>query len=139
MEVYRSKFGAVMTITIVMLAALGVLFVYIGIRDDKIVVSAVAALLSVAAMLFLLALVFGTKYVFEDDHLNVRTIPRRNIIIPYADITSIKGWKNPERSSRAPAFSSDRVLIKYSDRSISISPVQKKEFIRELRRRCCLE
>jgi hypothetical protein len=68
------------------------------------------------------------EYVLESDVLLIRS----GVIrwkVPYKDIESVEPTRNPISS---PAWSLDRLAIRYSGKVVMISPSQKEEFMTEL-------
>lgn len=74
---------------------------------------------------------FGTYYVFEEESLVIRCGPIKDFV-PYKKIISVKKTRNPLSSA---ALSIDRIEIRYG-KVVLISPLQKEEFLAELRKRC---
>jgi membrane protein YdbS with pleckstrin-like domain len=74
---------------------------------------------------------FGTYYVFDEESLTIRCGPIKENI-PYSRIISVKETRNPLSSA---ALSIDRIEIRYGS-VVLVSPLQKEEFLAELRKRC---
>jgi hypothetical protein len=89
---------------------------------------AFVAPLLVAAGLFQLHALYGTHYTFEGDTLVVRASFFR-WRIPVAAIESVEPTRNPLSS---PACSLDRLLLRWSGRSLMISPDDRAGFLRAL-------
>lgn len=89
-------------------------------------------LAEVAIIALFVALPLKTRYILEDDSLNVESPGSKKVIIRYSDIKSVEestlNWSSP-------ALSLDRIDIKYGNDRILISPQNKKEFMNELEKR----
>jgi hypothetical protein len=92
---------------------------------------AFVAPLLVAAGLFQLHALYATHYTFEGDALVIRSSFFR-WRVPVAAIESVEPTRNPLSS---PACSLDRLLLRWSGRSLMISPADREGFLRALRQR----
>lgn len=77
-------------------------------------------------------ILYGTGYVFESDHLLVRSGPFR-WRIPFSEISFVEPSANPLSS---PACSLDRLLIQYGPRQILVSPADRLGFLSRLAGLC---
>lgn len=86
------------------------------------------------AAVFMLWALYSIIYTLTDKHLQIRCGPFR-YRVPLADIDSVTPTRNPLSS---PAASLDRLLIKWAGerKRVMISPLAKKDFLRDLERRC---
>ena len=75
-----------------------------------------------------LHVLYATEYVFEGDALRIRASLFR-WTVPLAAIESVEPTSNPLSS---PAVSLDRLLIRYGDKRIMISPEDKVGFLHTL-------
>jgi hypothetical protein len=82
----------------------------------------------VVAGLFSLHVMYATEYVFEGGSLRVRASVFR-WTVPLAEIDSVEPTNNPLSS---PACSLDRLLIRYGEKRIMISPADKTGFLHTL-------
>jgi len=87
----------------------------------------VAPLLALAGF-FQLQVLYSTDYSFEGDVLRIRASFFR-WRVPLAAIDAVEPTRNPLSS---PACSLDRLLIRYGEKRIMISPLDKAEFVRAL-------
>jgi hypothetical protein len=87
--------------------------------------------LLIAAGLFQLHVLYATHYTFEGDTLVVRASFFR-WRIPVAAIESVEPTRNPLSS---PACSLDRLLLRWSGRSLMISPADRDAFLQALEQR----
>ena len=86
-------------------------------------------LADVAALMFWI--LYGTTYTFAGDLLDIRSGPFR-FKVPLADVVSVEPTRNPLSS---PACSLDRLLIRYGNRQIMVSPEDRSAFLDALARR----
>ena len=89
---------------------------------------AFVAPLLLAAGAFQLHVLYATDYTLEGDTLRIRASLFR-WRVPLAAIDSIEPTRNPLAS---PACSLDRLLIRYGERRIMISPLDRAGFLRAL-------
>lgn len=80
------------------------------------------------ALLLLLSILICTRYTLVGDHLLVRSGPFL-WRIALSEITAIVATRNPIAS---PALSLDRLRINYGPRSLSISPSDTEQFLRDI-------
>lgn len=91
-----------------------------------------SVVLSVSVSLLLIHSFFATNYTLRDTGLVIKCGIFYNIEIPYRDISS---FKESNSLIAAPAWSLDRIEIKYGGKSyktIAISPERKIEFMNKL-------
>ena len=89
---------------------------------------AFVAPLLLAAGLFQLHVLYATDYTLEGDAVRIRASLFR-WRIPLAAIDAVEPTRNPLSS---PACSLDRLLIRYGEKRIMISPLDKAGFLRAL-------
>ena len=92
---------------------------------------AFVAPLLLATAFFMLHVLYTTDYTFEGPELRIRASFFR-WRVPLAAIESIEPTRNPLSS---PACSLDRLLIRYGEKRIMISPEDKAGFLRALAQR----
>lgn len=112
----------------VLLAPVAVIFSAVLTREPIVWVIGIAVLASLAA------LCWPCDYTLADEALIVRS----GLIkwkVPYKQIERVEPTRNP---LSAPAWSLDRIAISYGGKLMLISPLQKDEFMNELRARARL-
>ncbi|RFZ85421.1 hypothetical protein DYU05_07435 [Mucilaginibacter terrenus] len=123
-RVFPSKRGFVIYIPLIIMVAIGGIYLYTG---EYI---ALAVMLTVICAIFLPAF-FDTWYAVSDTSLQVKSGLFHNKII---EIAAIKKIEDTRTIFSAPALSLDRLEIFYNKfDSIVISPENKAEFIRLLK------
>jgi hypothetical protein len=80
-------------------------------------------------------LAWPVDYTLEAETLLIRSGIMR-MRVPYAEIVSVEPTRNPLSS---PAMSLDRLLIRWRNRSVMISPENKERFLTELQKRTQLK
>jgi len=129
--VYRSKIDVWLIVVVVGVPVGGLDFLLDGIgTNDRI--ANLLALVIVAVVLGIFAwLYWTTRYSISGDFLLVKSGPF-SWVIPIEDITSIESTRNAMSS---PAFSLDRLLIRYGNNAqLMISPKDKTHFMAELKK-----
>lgn len=89
----------------------------------------ISLLLNLIVLILIFILYKSTNYIIEGSILRVKSGFFINEKLSIKDISRIKETNN---IMSAPAFSLDRLEIKYGRKSIIISPVKKSEFIKQL-------
>ena len=112
-------------IHIILLTTIAVL-AFLLIKDFK--TSVLKSLIFSSVIIFIVSIYGNTKYKISDDLIDVVSGPFK-WTINVCEITSIEKSKTLFSS---PALSFDRILIKYNNRSIAISPNDKKTFIESI-------
>ncbi len=134
-KIYESKRDA----WIIVLIWIGVLMCLFGVAAQlassaTLVLKVVTAIIALLAVGFMLWTLYGIRYTLTDAALMIRCGPFR-YRVPLDRIESVRPTRNPLSS---PAASLDRLRIEWNKgrRRIMVSPLQKKEFMRDLERRC---
>jgi hypothetical protein len=81
---------------------------------------------------FMVWVLYGTFYEFAGELLVIRCGPFR-FRVPLSELDSVEPTSNPLSS---PACSLDRLLLRYGNRRIMISPADKYAFLANLQLRC---
>lgn len=134
-KIYESKRDA----WIVVLIWIGVLMCLFGVAAQLAspatpVLKVVTAIIAFFAVGFMLWALYGIRYTLTDAALMIRCGPFR-YRVPLDRIDSVRPTRNPLSS---PAASLDRLRIEWNKgrKRIMVSPLKKKEFMRDLERRC---
>ncbi len=119
---YPSKLGIGITIfTLSVIVGSGI-FMFL---DGEIL----AVLINLLVLILIYILYKSTNYIIEGSILRIKSGFLINEKLSIKDITKVVETNN---IMSAPAFSLDRLEIKYGRKSIIISPIKKAEFIKQL-------
>ena len=122
MTKYPSKLGIGITIfTLVIMLGSSIFMILDG--------ALLAIIINLSVLVLIYILYKSTNYIIEGSILRVKSGFLINKKLSIKDITKVM---ETNTILSAPAFSLDRLEIKYGRKSIIISPVKKTEFIKQL-------
>ena len=129
--VYRSRIDVWLIVVVVGVPVMVLDFLLDGISTDDWLANLLALLVVVTVLGLFAWFYWSTRYSISGAFLLVRSGPF-SWVIPIEDITSIEPTRN---ATSSPAFSLDRLLIRYGHGAqLMISPKDKTQFIAELKK-----
>lgn len=129
--IFRSKVDLWLIGAMVAVPVLALYFIFEGTGVDEIFVDMAAAAICAVVLLGCAWFFLSTRYTLTGEALLVKSGPF-SWVVPLREISSIEPTGNP---SSSPAFSLDRLRIRYREREIMISPADKDGFMREITQR----
>lgn len=91
----------------------------------------ILTLIWLPTLAFILGVMLGVRYIFESNQLTIKIGPFTERNIPIDDILTLERSYNPVSS---PANSLKRLMIKYKNGVVLISPAREKDFLRHLKK-----
>ncbi|MDR3206514.1 MAG: PH domain-containing protein [Candidatus Methanoplasma sp.] len=131
-QAYGSKVGAWYYGTIVVIIAIVAFVAWAFWTTGDFEIVLIVFILGVVSVAFMIYLRRGTLYILSDKYLVIKSPGSKLEWIGYSDISNIIGCKS---SISAKALSTDRVQILTHGSPTYISPVDKENFIDELKER----
>lgn len=123
METYRSKIGLFAYLYLLCFAGLSIYLI----THDEVLGGVILSPMSIIAVWF----ICKTKYTIDKEYLSIKPF---GPTIPLKDITGVQKADNFAFSS--PALSLKRIMIKYTNGSVFISPDREADFIAQLKQKC---
>lgn len=123
METYRSKIGLFAYLYVLCFTGLSIYLITHGEVPGGIIL----APMSITGIWFF----FKTKYIIDKEYLSIKPF---GPTIPLKDITEIE--KADGFAFSSPALSLKRIMIKYTNGSVFISPDRDADFISRLKQKC---